>query len=157
MWSWERSADANEAILNSLALFFILELDDTLVPDWDDNHIQDEIGVNAHDYIMEGKSDLTVELKTLCDEEDITRLLESDDKVYVSIPERKEMGSSLFFFIDSENPKENSGEDSIKVYWRQSPTEYKIFDFRVSGKDANAFRENVGAFYCIQKYKDIHD
>ncbi len=149
-----KSADANEAILNCLALFFILELDDTLVPGWDDNRIQDEIGVNVHDYIMDERSDLTVELKTLCDEEDITRLLESDDKVYVSIPGRKEEGSSL---SDSENPNETSEEDSIKVYWRQSPTEYKIFDFRVSGKDASAFRENVGAFYCIKNYTDIHD
>lgn len=131
-----KSDDAIDAILNSLALFFILELDDTLMPDWDDSRIQDEIGLNVHDYIMEGKSDLTVELKTLCSEEDMTRLLESDDKVYVSIPERNDTG--------------------IKVYWRQSPTEYKIFDFRVSGKDASAFYENVGAFYCIQNYEDIH-
>ncbi len=149
------SADANEAILNSLALFFILELDDTLVPDWDDTKFQDEIGINIHDFIMEGmeENDLRVELKSPCDQGEMMRLLESDDKVYIAIPKRETKEN----IGDSENTWNHSEDDSIKLYWRQSSTSYKTFEFRVSGKDANAFLGCVEAFYCLRHYKDIHD
>eukprot|EP00531_Pseudo-nitzschia_arenysensis_P018814 CAMPEP_0116131880 /NCGR_PEP_ID=MMETSP0329-20121206/9248_1 /TAXON_ID=697910 /ORGANISM="Pseudo-nitzschia arenysensis, Strain B593" /LENGTH=334 /DNA_ID=CAMNT_0003626353 /DNA_START=346 /DNA_END=1347 /DNA_ORIENTATION=+ len=115
-----QSVDANEAILNSLALFFILELDDTLVPDWDESRIQDVIGYNIHGYIVDESSNVTVELKTPCDNDEMMELLKSDDKVYVDT---------------------SHGEDdhSIKVYWRQSSTNYKMFDFHISGNDASDF------------------
>ena len=49
------SDNANDAIMNSLALFFIMELDDLVVPtDWDEEKILDELAINTHDYVMEG-------------------------------------------------------------------------------------------------------
>merc|ERR1719228_1749708 len=46
------SEDPNDAILNSVALFFLLELDQMVAPDWTDNRIRDQLAINSHDYCM---------------------------------------------------------------------------------------------------------
>merc|ERR1719295_1936099 len=42
-----------ETVLNSTALFFVVELDDILSPHWDEVRWMDELGINFHNYIME--------------------------------------------------------------------------------------------------------
>jgi hypothetical protein len=59
------SKSVNEAILNSLALFFILEIDDTLKPDWDERYFDNRIAVNASRYItQEEGGDVQVDIKS---------------------------------------------------------------------------------------------
>ena len=41
----------NDAVLNSLALHFILELDELVLPSWDDDRIEDELASNTLVYI----------------------------------------------------------------------------------------------------------
>lgn len=133
------SNDANEAILNSLALYFILEMDDTLKPDWDDVRIEDEIGINIHDYIMDGEESVQVTMvngEAIYNEDDELSLLEGDDKVYVETDRLR---------------------DLINVFWRRSPSKYQKIEFHVDGKDKDDFLDNVEKFYCLGHFRDIHD
>lgn len=126
------SSDPNEAILNSLALYFIIELDDTLKPDWDEIRIDDEIGINIHDYIMAGNEDICVEL--VSEFFDIELLIQSDDKVYIQ-----------------------REQDTVNVYWRRDACNYEQITFKVSGSCSAAFLSDIDHFYCTTKFKDIHD
>ena len=126
------SSSPNEAILNSLALYFIIELDDTLKPDWDEIRIDDEIGINIHDYIMAGKEDIRVEV--ISGHFDAELLIHSDDKVYI----------------------QREG-NTINVFWRRDASNYEQVTFRVSGSCSSAFLSDIDQFYCMTKYKDIHD
>lgn len=126
------SSDPNEAILNSLALYFIIELDDTLKPDWDEIRIDDEIGINIHDYIMAGNEDICVEVVSGYFDDEL--LIQSDDKVYIQ-----------------------REKNTINVFWRRDACNYEQVTFRVSGSSSAAFLSDVDQFYCMTKYKDIHD
>ncbi len=126
------SSDPNEAILNSLALYFIIELDDTLKPDWDEIRIDDEIGINIHDYIMAGNEDISVEI--LSGHFDMESFIQSDDKVYIQ-----------------------REQDMVNVYWRRDACNYEQITFKVSGSCSAAFLSDIDHFYCTTKFKDIHD
>tara|TARA_B100000405_G_scaffold217535_1_gene153992 strand:- start:16 stop:1017 length:1002 start_codon:yes stop_codon:yes gene_type:complete len=126
------SSDPNEAILNSLALYFIIELDDTLKPDWDEIRVDDEIGINIHDYIMAGNEDVCVEV--ISGYFDVQSLIQSEDKVYIQ-----------------------RQADMINVFWRRDSSYYERITFKVSGSCSSAFLSDIDQFYCMTKYKDIHD
>ena len=127
------SDDPNEAILNSLALYFILGLDDAVAPSWDDRRIDDEIGINIHDYIMGECRD---HVKVTMDSQSFSEhdLLNSDDRVYV----------------------EREGS-CINVFWRRDASTYDKLGFKVSGEDAETFLNHIDRFYCLIRYRDIHD
>ena len=65
---------------------------------------------------------------------DADSFLDSDDKVYIQI-----VGGG------------------IHIHRRSDSLHYERLEFAVSGEDAESFLENIGAFYCLQKYHDIHD
>eukprot|EP00985_Skeletonema_marinoi_P014427 scaffold7309_cov153-Skeletonema_marinoi.AAC.5 len=46
--------NVNDAILNGLSLLFILKIDDTLKPDWDEKHFDRYLAVNVNHYITCG-------------------------------------------------------------------------------------------------------
>lgn len=126
------SSDPNEAILNSLALYFIIELDDTLKPDWDEIRIDDEIGINIHDYIMTGNEDICVEV--VSGDFDVELLIQSNDKVYIQ-----------------------REQNMVNIYWRRDASYYEQITFKVSGSCSAAFLSDIDQFYCTTKFKDIHD
>jgi len=62
------SETIDDAVLNSLALLFILELDEVVLPAWDDDRIEDELAINMLMYIGEEpkpRSDRQEELRVI--------------------------------------------------------------------------------------------
>jgi hypothetical protein len=80
--------DVNDVILNSVALFFIVEIGDYLEMGWDRTRIGVEVAFNLYPYVTTGNEQVQVTLKTALDDQDdvkdadYQRLLDSDDKVY---------------------------------------------------------------------------
>mmetsp|Transcript_12169 Transcript_12169/g.15948 ORF Transcript_12169/g.15948 Transcript_12169/m.15948 type:complete len:322 (-) Transcript_12169:236-1201(-) len=125
------SSDANDAILNSLALFFILELDSMVLPPWEETRIRDEIAINAHDHIMIPLEDQMLKIS----KEGPANFLDTD-KLYVRIEHKS---------------------NSIIVYKRVNACTYEQTVYHVSGVEATRFLELCESFECLINYKDIHD
>lgn len=136
------SEDPNEAIMNALALYFLLELDTMAMPDWDERRLLDELAINCHDYIMEPLT--PTELLSVTREE-LKQSTSSwdghfsdDDILYIKL-------------------KQNKGE--ICIYRQVTPAQFDTIVYRFNGDPAvvNAFFHCVRKFDCIQKFRDIHD
>eukprot|EP00985_Skeletonema_marinoi_P031703 scaffold37771_cov169-Skeletonema_marinoi.AAC.13 len=138
------SEDVNDAIVNSLSLFFILEMDDTLTPDWDEMQFDNRIALTVFRYHAgDGGGDVQVEmtpgLESLEDnssasasEGDFSFLLESDEKVY---------------FVAADH----AIDDILVVgmYWAGSHD--KIVEFGISGKNGCDFFDNIKQFSCVKR------
>lgn len=124
------SGDANDAILNGLALYFVLELDEMAMPmNWDEQRLLDELAINAHDFIMEPLAAGVLDVEK---EGDLT--FQNYDKVYVSIT-----------------------GFNVTVYKRTSSTDYDHVTYSISGTEAENFMRHISNFRCFVAYRDIHD
>mmetsp|Transcript_2384 Transcript_2384/g.3527 ORF Transcript_2384/g.3527 Transcript_2384/m.3527 type:complete len:412 (-) Transcript_2384:37-1272(-) len=127
------SKNVNEAIINSLALFFILEMDDTLRPDWDKVKFDSGVVSNLACYSTDDGGHFQAEIiSPSASEEDYLLLLESDDKVY--------------FVTET-----NEDELAVNIYWgrRYTPTE-KTVQFRISGENGHDLFDSIKKFRCVR-------
>jgi hypothetical protein len=125
------SPDPNTAVLNSMALYFILDMDSMILPEWSDERVDDEKAINVHDYIMVPPNyNLTLTKDHI--EEGVT--FNEDNKYYISIRDRE-----------------------IYVYVRQDSTKYLTKKYTVGGDSAQEFLYLIRQFKCLQNYYDIHD
>jgi len=139
--------DPNDAVLNSLALYFILELDEMVVHDWDASRVLDELAINAHDFIMEepeDKSDTLVVTKR-GSPEFMSGLRGFCPKCYPVYPRRQEDGSW-----------------SVVIYHRASAdgTYFEKNEYILTGMKAEELVESLKEFECFYgggHYADIHD
>ena len=120
------SANVSDTIINSLALYFILEMDDQLKPDWDEEMYEDAIASASLGYVR-ASFDEDIEVELDHSKLNIDNLVCSDDNVYVVV-----------------------NNTTITVHWRKDMAEYESLVFRVSGNDEDSFMENVKNFYCSQ-------
>ena len=145
------SEDAVDAIMNSLALYFILELDQMATPPMDDAKIADELAINFHDYIMQPLNDDQLSVTLLVkkgggsakndDQEPPSPVFTDDDKLYVSVPPAHR----------------STGQRTIVVYKRIGPTHYHSFVYEIHGSNAGRLVNEILQFRCIAAYRDIHD
>lgn len=131
------SKSVNEAILNSLALYFILEIDDMMKPDWDEAFFDKRIALNTYQHIFERKvgddvKGIRIDILPLNAQDDLLDLLKSDDKVCV---EATKNGDRL----------------SLTLYWRRSQGRYDKVEFNIKGDNVRAFFEDIEQFYCVQR------
>ena len=135
------SKDVNEAIVNSLALFFILEMDDVLKPKWGDADFDDRFaqssfrcidggGVEVEIISSEGIADAIVNYSNL--------LFHSDDRAHVILTE--DVDKLL-----------------VTVYWDERKNSYSFVDrlvqFQISGKNGKNLFDNIKGFHCVQSDK----
>jgi len=128
------SEDPNDAILNSLALFFILELDSMILPSWSEKRVNDELVTNIHDYIMINEEH---------DNPIITKL--SDDYEHIHTYDEK-----TYVYIDINNKK-------IYFHVKSDIKSYRTIIYEVSGENADKFMNLIYNFDCKIDYHDIHD
>lgn len=130
------SEDPNNAILNSLALFFILELDSMILPSWSEKRVSDELAMNIHDYIMIEEDEEGFEQPTITKlSDELDHIHKYDEKTYVEV---------------------NKIYHKIMFYVRIDSINYKKIEYEVSGNNCNKFINLVNKFNCIKNYEDIH-
>jgi hypothetical protein len=130
------SEDPNNAILNSLALFFILELDSMILPSWSESMLNDECVTNIHDYIMYNEmysnEDITIQKIT----ENVDDIHNFDNKTYVQI---QKIHKKIIFYV------------------RETDVSFLTIEYQISGKNWDKFLDLICQFDCIIQYDDIHD
>ena len=131
------SEDPNNAILNSLALFFILELDSMILPSWTESRINDECVTNIHDFIMDGDDD-TNNINPL-----IEKITECSEDIH-------NLQEKTYFSIDFKNKK-------INFHVKKTPQTYLTIQYKVSGKNTYRFLNLISQFDSINTFRDIHD
>jgi len=136
------SEDPNDAILNSVALFFLLELDQMVAPDWSDNRIRDELAINSHDYCMIPLKPSELQVKKVIlygnrklDSKNMGDQYKDGDKLYVEI----------------------AGGNVVVIYQRVSVTSYRTITYEISGSRADEFFSTVCGFECLTNFRDLHD
>eukprot|EP01083_Nonionella_stella_P023259 64323_1 len=119
-----------DAVLNSTAIFFVIELDDIVAPDWDHTRYMDELAINFHDYIME-PMEYDIEVQKVSDGIDISY---DDCYVYCKVSENR-----------------------VDFHYIQPDLQITQLGYKISGRDAHLLTDNLRRFYCTQRFWDIHD
>lgn len=143
--------NAGEVMLNSLALLFIIELDEMVSPTWDMEQINDAQASNMYNFI------------TRPDEEDKLQVLKSpsgpyhytdNDKVYLGLVFKSARMTEVAF-------KDVDGLRSfqVKAHRRIKDDEYDTTTYTVRGKKqlVEDFASNLQKFECMQNLKDIQN
>jgi|SaaInl74LU_5_DNA_1037368.scaffolds.fasta_scaffold18890_1 hypothetical protein len=138
------SEDVNDAIVNSLSLFFILEMDDTLTPDWDEMQFDNRIALTVFRYHGgDSGGDFQVEItpNSCCGSEGLednssaaedffSYLLQSDEKVY--------------FVLADHN-------DILVVGMYLAGRDGRMVEFGISGANGRDFFDNIKQFSCVKR------
>jgi hypothetical protein len=130
------SEDPNNAILNSLALFFILELDSMILPSWSESKLNDECVTNIHDYIMNDDTYINEDINIQKLTENVDDIHNFDNKTYVQV---------------QKNYKK------IIFYVRETDVSFITIEYQISGKKWDKFLDLICQFDCMIQYDDIHD
>lgn len=145
------SDDANEAILNALALFFILELDDDLTPDMDDDEVEDMKAVKLLRHVLRpltGDESLTVKKFVGGNDTPTTGpgCYSDDDVMYIQVDEGDVKGNDT---------KTVTVWKADGVGLHGLTTNFNAVRYVVGGSQAGEFCEALADFRCTQNWKDI--
>lgn len=125
------STNALEALLNGFSLLFIFELDDYILPLFAGVDIEDQLAINAHDFIMVPPMKENLSCKQTGPD------MPQNAKLYVSISQEKKM---------------------INIYSRTTAAQYNKTSFTLEGPQACKFLQTCeDSLQCLQHFKDIHD
>jgi hypothetical protein len=129
------SNDVNEAILNSVALFFILEIDEELRPDWDEVHFDRRIAANLFQIRCDDRhyDGVQVDVESSISPQDCLHLLETDDINNEFLYEAKEEEDQLVINV-------YASEDCIRI------------KFCISGENGRDFFDMIKKFDCFKSY-----
>ena len=134
-----QSQNGLDAILNGLALLFILELDQMAVPDYSAAETLDLVATNFHDYVMEeplDRGEIVVEYHGQC----AAPTFSDDDKLYFRL-----------------SRDENGWCSPLVIYKRKDSTHYENYTYYIRGNRGQDFADAISKFKCYQSYEDIHD
>jgi hypothetical protein len=153
LWYLLLSQTLDDAILNSLALLFILELDEVVLPGWDSDRIDDELADNFigeifHEFkpddvlvARDGNSDFT-----------------AGDKLYTKVHYDHSVDihpTDPYAVWETDDDKENKKppcKGYIIVYKRTSPTTYERTRYLIGGRKAEQFLKVASQFECMKKF-----
>jgi len=125
-----KSDSLMDTVLNSTALFFVVELDDILAPKWDDVRWMDELAINFHNHIMEpNRYDVEVE--------------------------RLDTASPIDYrdcYVYGE-----CSQSGITFYCIGNDFSVRQITYKITGSDAMMLIRPLKRFYCCRRYWDIHD
>ena len=178
------SLTPSDAILNCVALAFIMDIDDTLAPFWDEDRVEDELALNVHGYILEpfgladGKDENPITVQRLSKHEGIP--YRSSDKCYVLLEGEEACPDNDLSGTNDQSPAESNEAPNdipddaaetfyVTVYRSSQPEEYdtntigvglttayESIRYRIAGNRATEFKAAVGQFSCLWNLKDIH-
>lgn len=135
-----------DAVLNSTALFFVLEIDDYVAPPWGEDRFMDELAINYHDYIME-ETPLPVVTRT-------TLFVPYENKcVYVITPKRSTEVTRLV----RQETRIHALSSGVRVVLIDAENVVHTMEYEVSGPESEQLLEMVGQMHCCRRYGDIHD
>ncbi|KAK1733937.1 hypothetical protein QTG54_015464 [Skeletonema marinoi] len=153
------SENVNAAVINSLALFFILEMDDTLKPDWDQMYFDNSIALNVFRYIVAGKGSGDVQVETEADKvrARYLDLIQSDYKVHFKVQNPRRAGTLkklVRFCLRSKKMlwwscgEEERGQDfELMMFWMRNRLSVR---FCISGKNGLDLIDVIKEFHCIK-------
>lgn len=142
------------AILNAVALAFVLEVDDLLAPSWDDDTTEDAKAKLFHECISEpfpGTADpnLLNMRFTRIDPPAGGIPYQDGDKLYIKVPDKINDPHEFDITVFRSN---GSFEGWV------TPTEsYETITYRISGPPEclSSFHKKVKEFYCVQNYENF--
>jgi hypothetical protein len=144
------SETPTDAILNSAALGFIIEIDNLLAPDWKEDRVEDELAVNTHDFIMEPE-EVGIQVFRTTDEETVVPKWKcfpysNSDKWYIHVYAQK----ALIVVHRSKHDDNNDVEGTLA---------YEKITYTCSGEEAkiDEFFEAICSFNCVESLGDFHD
>lgn len=129
------SETPNDALLNGLALFFILEMDEMVLPSWDGERVSDELACHCHDFIMQPSS----EGELVVTKTGAMLEYQHTDRLYVRLQ------------------RTSDGLGKVYVHKQESRTEYSTSIYEIKGSKAKEFLDAVQTFECLQNFRDLHD
>lgn len=138
------SQTPNDAVLNALALTFILEVDDMAAPQWSEDEILIKLAKKMHEYIMIPISESTEA------EPNLKEGLLGDLIVTKSGVGNYSGDDKLYIQMDDENA-------AVRVHKRVDSCNYDTTTYKISGRLASPFLESLGEFECLNHYEGIHD
>jgi len=145
------SDSPTDAVLNSVALAFILEIDDFFHPNWDDDKLEDAAAQVLKDYIAEPLSFEEVVVERIAGRGLLD--IADDDKLYVSIDPDPKMkmphdGDHFTVTVYVANREEDSEVHSIA-------TSYDATVYHVGGTKQHKFRSALAKFHCLDNFRDF--
>ena len=149
-----------EAILNAVALAFVLEVDDLLAPFWDDDRTEDAKAKLFHESISEpfpGIADSN--LRDMC----VTRTgpclgqipYQDGDKLYIKVPDDIKVPEDI---NDLPNVDITVFRSNVDFEGTVKPTEnYDTITYKISGPKpcVSSLHEKIKEFYCMENYENF--
>lgn len=172
------SATPIDAILDAIALGFIMDIDDTLAPPWDEDRIEDELAANVHNYIQQPFAPSTLHVQRLYHQQQRQQHTngqrlhipyKSHDHLYIRLhdDDKKTTTTTTTAAAAGEAEEEGVGGEHttgfyVTVYRSNCKaedlvtTEYEEIIYHVHGEQAPAFQKALGNFRCLVSFQDIH-
>lgn len=142
------SDDATEAVLNSVALAFIIQIDDSFKPNWDEENQEDALAELLNEYITEDPQSQIDEGKYV--KVSITgrqRVFDHNEKnVYVQLHDFKEKEESFRVTVYVADRKDTHLQITLI---------YEQVDYEITGPRAHELHKAFKGFHCLENYEDI--
>lgn len=132
-----------EAVLNSVALAFIVEIDDIFKPNLDETRKEDALAEILQHYIME-----EVQLKDIFVEAPTNRrIFERDMNVYIQLGDYDDTSKRFTVHVFLADQKDGTR--------RNITTKYTSVEYRVSGALSRELHTAFSKFHCLEHFQDI--
>lgn len=146
------SENPSDAILNALALFFVVEVDDELVPDWDDEYTDDVKAQGFRGYLQHPLEPDALYTKIK------HQGVPLDSMRHLSGPGAYSDNDKLYVDMNEDERKVTIWK-AIPDHKSQLTIEHTRIDYYIYGHDevVHEFFTQLNSFKCIRGLKDITD
>jgi len=130
-----------DAVLNSVALAFIIEVDDHFKPHWSDEKLEDAVALILYDFITEPLTSEEVVVKR-----DGPAITSQPKKLYIRIPDEVEADGS--FTVSVFSASDNDPEVNVITSYQQTI-------YYVIGSRAREIHDAIGHFECLDNFPGL--
>jgi len=144
-----KSASLIDAVLNSTAIFFVLELDDIMNPGLD---YLEYLATGSHNYIM---APSTYDIQVSRVQSDQVQVVGKDATGQVPAQEDSSE-DALINYHDCYVYAARLDMDTVVFNCIDADFQVKNIKYTITGKDAKQLMEPILGFQCFRRYHDIH-
>mmetsp|Transcript_53243 Transcript_53243/g.159399 ORF Transcript_53243/g.159399 Transcript_53243/m.159399 type:complete len:348 (-) Transcript_53243:362-1405(-) len=137
------SDSPTEAVLNSVALAFIIEIDDFFKPNWNEDTIEDAIAFVLRDYITE-----PFDSEELVVGREGPPILTDDRKFYIQVSDEVNQDDSFSVMVHI------ASREDAKMNVTLS---YDTTTYQVIGVKAPEFHSALMKFHCLDNFRDLSE
>lgn len=130
-----------DAVLNSVALAFIVEIDDYFKPNWNEDRIEDATAMVLRDYITE-----PFDSESLVVGREGPPILSDDSKFYIQVPDTLTLDGSFSVMVHIASKR----DCDMNV-----TTSYDTIIYNVIGIQALDFHAAIMKFNCLDNFNDF--